>query len=479
MRNLKPDYVTSFTLPELRVREDRWGASSSPNLIPFQVFTIQADSNRSKKGKMTYYYDGITRSKVNSLNAISDSELHRINKTVHGLGLDRYNIFFRPNPVVTTAHPSFKIRAPYQGAPMNDIPYLPSIEYKGSRSMWLAAIQFVSIDIDFKHTSKRKADSLLQELRIKPSTLVSSGSGYHAYFSVKHIHLVTKKKLDFTVDLITAHSYEYKLKQLTSNISHLLGGDSTADKNVLGLLRVPETVNYKIVNDHPVIRDCEYVYGDLCEDYKNPQYTLEELINAFCPELDECKSATSFQNMNVQHNPRSRPRQNDKKWMIAHSNFRTYFGITGGVKSFGKYFEYIYGHRMLDYYIENPSKVYGKRAGIKSEQLKKHRQTMLNLGVIEKLSDSDRSRGLSAKYKVTPLFFRACGLNEPETIRHQDLSYAPHTLRKRMISDLKWLQKTGTSRARAESYIREKLERRDMNQGDEEDLLTWGLNTFF
>ena len=114
MDKLEPNYVTSFTIPELKVREDRWGASSSPNLIPFQIFTKQADSIYSKDGKVASYYDGLTRSKINSINEISDSELTKIDRHSLGFGLDRYNVFFRPNPVVTTIHHKLRFRVPFK-----------------------------------------------------------------------------------------------------------------------------------------------------------------------------------------------------------------------------------------------------------------------------------------------------------------------------------------------------------------------------
>ena len=362
---------------------------------------------------------------------------------------------------------------------MNSIPYLPTITSKGPRSMWLAAIQFIAVDIDFNKTSQKEADQLLNKIKVKPSTLVSSGNGYHAYYSVARIPLVTGKKLDFTTDLITSFSYENKLKALTSKISQLLGGDSVADNNVLGLLRVPETKNYKIIENHTVIKDCEYIYGDLTKDYVNPKYSFEELIREFCPEIMECKSAISFNDKVVQHNPKSRPKINIEKWIIAYTNFCKYFSLSSELKSFGKYFKYIYGHRLLDYYIENPTKSYGKRAGIKSEYLKRARDKMLDLGVITKLSDANREQGISAKYKPTELFYTSCGIDLPKRKEYTSSHYERHTLRSRMTSDLKWLKQTGVSREQAEVYIRGKLAKRKTNQADEEDFLNWGLNTFF
>ena len=470
--NNKLRYVTSFTLPEKKIDTERWGAVGS-HLLPFQVRAIQPVSNHAQ-----FYMSGITHSKIESLNEMNSSDYYRVDINSPGFGLNKSNLFFHPNPVLTDYGKGKRYL--YEGSPATiDEGKLDKNLLK--EKTWLAAVCFIGIDVDFKDTSEEELKKRIQKLPLQPTTIVHSGNGYHLYFSVKHIYLVKKKKLDFSSDLMTIYCYEHKVREISQNISNLLGGDPVANKNVTGTLRVPNTFNYKIINGKENIKYCKYLKGDLVHDYHNPTYELQQLIDTFAPELNILQTQTSI---DYTYRIKDRAKPNMDRVIRAGGNFWNHFNIQKPNKGLSKYFQYIYGRRNYPTYMEYREVGTNRSAGQKRSEIKKHRDTMLKLGVIELVEKGNYKKRTASIYRLTDLFFEACKVKRKVTNKGKVqvvlAGKIPEGQYRPLIKEW-WgtLKAAGYEKLQIRSIMENKIQQRDVIKGDEGGLLDWCEEHFY
>jgi hypothetical protein len=134
---------------------------------------------------------------------------------------------------------------------------LPKLKKGRGKLNDVLGIGSVHLDIDIKNNLAHKKDNLpstidealnfVNSIELKPSIIISSGYGIHAYWLLKNF-------IDFSDDtdvrdsaagLIESWQKMYKLK------AGLMGYDVDATQDITRVLRVPDTLNWKIP-DHPV-----------------------------------------------------------------------------------------------------------------------------------------------------------------------------------------------------------------------------------
>lgn len=469
--NKSPKYITSFNTPELSVIQDRWGAQSSSTLLPFQVKAIQI------KGDTQSYYNGISQDKINSLNEHEESDLRHVDVNKAGLGINKYNLYFYPNPIITSF--GKRHRTHFKGSPLifND-------EVAEKDRTYIAAICFVAIDVDFNDTPESVLTKRLKQLPLQPSTIVHSGNGLHIYFSVKHVYLVSKA-LDYTGQLYKIQTYENTLRAVSQKISDILGGDSRANNHISGLLRIPNTWNYKIKDGAPNITYCKYLKGNLIEDYHNPKYSLDEIIEKFSIDLTTSNPTPP----NYKYEIDKRPTPCDEGWMIASNLFWGYFSDFKAPKPFQKnitrYFKYVYGHRKLDYYIELREPGTDRTAGMKRITLKKVRAFFLENKLIEELEAGSYKKRKATHYKPTDLFYEIIKMPKPIYKSQRKISEIVNAeiiegqSRKQIPKEIGILKASGFSKDKIKDIMLKKIAARKVIKGDEKDLVEWCLKTYF
>lgn len=130
------------------------------------------------------------------------------------------------------------------------------------------------VDIDSKdyQNSMETAKEQLDNMPLKPTLLISSGHGYHAYW-------VLEDPID-----VTENNFE-ELTKVSAAIHKLVGADNTHD--LRRLLRVPGTPNIKDPTNPKVItKDSLKWAWCKVEQYNSQKYTLEE-IKSYVPEFDK------------------------------------------------------------------------------------------------------------------------------------------------------------------------------------------------
>ena len=144
------------------------------------------------------------------------------------------------------------------------------------------------IDLDAKdhNNSKKQARKSLEEFNLKPSLLVDSGNGFHAYWILKDPWFInTEDDRD-------------EITKISKSIHKITGGDSTF--NVSRILRLPGTPNIKdpsgdgITTNESLWKDCKIISNS----YQT--YSIKEIKNAIpdSVEVDVKPFEVEFDNPN-------------------------------------------------------------------------------------------------------------------------------------------------------------------------------------
>jgi len=140
----------------------------------------------------------------------------------------------------------------------------------GGTKNHIVEIPAVFADIDFKNISKKQARKLLWEFEVRPSAVVESGGGYHAYWKLRE---------PATKDDITA--IETLNKRLAAYFK--IPDDATDASRVL---RLPDTQNNKLATPRPV----KVVH------HENFTYSIEALLDLASLSCEPSQASTIYNN---------------------------------------------------------------------------------------------------------------------------------------------------------------------------------------
>jgi hypothetical protein len=167
-----------------------------------------------------------------------------------------------PIPNGTTEHVYFGVH-PATGIPKertgHNGPYIPKPEYTRPLVTEIAAVNCLFAEFDAKDFADGKPGALehINQLSLKPSTLIDSGGGYHAYWLLAETTIITDMNRAAVKDLQNRW------------VQHVDSDDDS--KDLARVLRVPgrRNVKAKYGPDFPVVA---FVYADF-----DRLYTLDQL----------------------------------------------------------------------------------------------------------------------------------------------------------------------------------------------------------
>ena len=354
-------YITSVSTPERTIDISRWGSNPQLGSLPHQVIVVPSKSSQTTEYIKPDYYAGL-----------SYEEITRLNTRL------RCNIFYYPNPCITDL---VKVGNNYK-----------RVLYSGKAEV--AVIRCVYVDIDSPGLS---AKQVLKSCPIKPQAIIKSGSGFHVYFGVSPVSLVS---LDgFNEKERERILKTYKAIQL--KLCNSLGGDYQVARQSNSRLRVPGTINYKPKKE----TRCYVAYGDFKSVFEDPLYTIEGISKQLSIRFESFANKMALQKKLNPPGESERPHACYKGWEETFQN--TFWDIDIKLsmkKTVRKFHRYIYGYRYLDYYLESYD-LNGKSAsGLFGQSMRKERIRFLRLGLIERVSDSDPTNRIAARYRLTDKF---------------------------------------------------------------------------
>lgn len=441
-----------FTSPwnrEQEIRAPYWGASLGLGLLPFQVRLLKA-----KVGKSTGTLDFIHGVKLERLSKFNTplSNPDEYDLSITGWGHNIFNCYFFPNPIITEWSNERKV----------------GLKNEQGKTR-LAALCFIPIDIDFDYKRGfgfNESMKLIEKLPIKPDVIVYTGNGVQIYWSIQHHYVLPRYGTpicsDYELQLKGALNLENRAKLLLKAITPLVGGDIGPSHNPKGIMRIPETYNFKIKKERARVVKGEYISGDIVNAYHNPVYTLQELLNCYCPEsVKKCNGATVFES-EYQYQKEKRPKVYLENIDEAFKKLCSNLGISKPRKNFYKFFKIPYGHRFLYRYMEHRESNQ-KSSGLSRRDLIKERKFFLQNGLIERLSEHKHSERISAFYRPTQKFYEYIGEAQPHKISDikQIISdvYPTGRFNTLVLQDIKKLNRFQLSKYQKREIIIEKIKR--------------------
>lgn len=431
MNYIKPAYPSSEFYPEKYINTDHWGSVPDKGTLPLQI-------------------------KVVPINGVPFSKYHGMKLCdLQRLSREGCNLFFQPNHLVTKL---------VDGERVLSKPSSPAVLHAAY--------------VDIGHSDDLEAT--LKIAPIKPQVAISSGRGLHLYFGIKPVHLAA-----MTGHLEGERIYHLKLfRRIQMRLCEIFNGDKAIPRNPSQAMRIPETLNYKIIQGELVRRECKTVFGQILDIYKSPQYEIFDLAKKLeikTAETSKAEKILAVKN-NIPLNPERRPKPLSDGWEEAYRKIVRACSIspkTAGNKSHWKFFKFIYGYRKLDYYLECPDDFGRYLSGLYHESHSRWRSAFTELGLIKKISDGNIILRKSSKYILTKKFYDIIEESPPIQKPNQGIfakskrnlpslmeeirpdRYPPHQLRNSIMPDYRRLRNAGMSEQEAESFFMNKLSTRD------------------
>ncbi|MCP4911811.1 MAG: hypothetical protein GY909_01735 [Oligoflexia bacterium] len=419
--------------------------------MPFQVRLLKAKAGESTSALDSL--EGIEFSRLARFNTpLDNTEAYNLNTAGWGQGL--HNCYFFPNPVVTTGNGRLRRT------------------YKHSGKMNLAALFFLPIDIDFNLEDGfgyEEAMELIDALPLKPDVIVYTGNGIQIYWSLKHQYIFPSSNRliypDLNLQIQSSSNIEQRAVTLLKTITKLVRGDQGPSHAARGIMRIPETYNFKIKNGEPQVTKGHYIYGSLADSYHYPKNDLEELIECYCPEHSKkCNSAVDLKYKdNYTYQYEKRPYQDLEGIDEAFSLLCKKLNLSKAPKNMFIYFKLPYGYRNLYRYMEHRESDQ-KSSGLSRRDLEKWRGFFIENGLVQRLSKHDYKKNISAFYKQTDKFYQYIE-QIPKVDKCAIEQVAKGTYRKgesnqKMFEDKNRLKALGISKDQAKIIIINKIERR-------------------
>lgn len=257
---------------------------------------------------------------------------------VEKLNTDGYNAYFLPN------HPSRDLNG--RSASGKDID----------------TFNFVFIDMDLKDGVYPSKDAFIKELqvfKVKPSIIVDSGNGIHAYWSVSNLN--AKKYISLQIALIKKFKTDNSIW------------------TILQLMRVPNTNNTKDYNN---IKQCKIVEWN--EEFTYTYETLEQNLPSLTEE--DIKKAETHYNTTYLEEPK-----ND-----------LFIELGGELEVPPRFYELLAQDDKLKLLFNNPSKNLGERSSadfLLAKTLKEYNFTRKEAQAV--LFNTEKAKSLLGAKKVT------------------------------------------------------------------------------
>jgi hypothetical protein len=421
-----------------KIRPKCWGANKEEGLLPFQL---------------AFHIDKYSETK---LEGATIKTIQIRSEDGYQLKVDTKCLFF-PNDIETaidTKTFTFPIRVP--------VPH-PDGEHKHR----LANIFFCYVDIDCKTDQERyEALDRIDNALIQPSVVVATGNGFHAYFSIKKISLLGLEEKERS-------SIEKRFKAVQEVLRQEFKGDDQVSPNITSKLRIPGTWNIK----NGTMAKVQYYYGDLTTARSSPAYTLEgleELLGLSSVATITIQEATAENAITSKPQKRPKPKQMTRGLFKARMKFQTHFSLQLSKRE-AKLFNYIFGFRNLDFYLEDKDVI-----GLNGADLKKARDKLMILGVIKLVTPHSIKKKRAAQYVPTVLFFNACGVSKSfgaiKSSWLRSIDRTPYGKGERITGveqDYLCLRNRGVSAVEARKFIEIKIKERQNGLPHDTSILDW------